>query len=208
MISASKALTLLREGNDRFVRNEFDQNVHDLRSPCENFTVNQHPHTIVVGCSDSRAPAELIFDQGIGDLFVVRVAGNIIAPSQLGSVEFAAAEFGTRLVVVLGHTHCGAIKATVDSLQQPGVKNTENVASIVARIQPGIAELVNADDGGDDAKLHYLAMCANVRAGVHQVRTESPQLASLIESDGLRIVGAHYDIENGEVEFFDGVPLQ
>lgn len=207
MTSAAEALTLLREGNQRFVRNEFDQNVHDLRSPRENFIANQRPHTIVLGCSDSRAPAELIFDQGIGDLFVVRVAGNIVAPSQLGSVEFAAAEFGTRLVVVLGHTHCGAIKASVQGLKQPALKTTENIDMIVQRIQPGITQLVSADDGSDEAMLYYRAMCANVSASVHQVRTESSEVAALIENEGLRVVGAQYDIETGEVEFFDGIPL-
>ena len=205
MKTATEALELLRQGNHRFSNNLQDSVVQASRSPKENYVKHQRPHTIIVGCSDSRVPAEMVFDQGLGDLFVVRVAGNIIAPSQVGSVEFAASEFGTRLVVVLGHTACGAVNATIRFIQQPQIKHSSNIMSIVDRIRPHIQGLVENNAGADEDKLAHLAVHANIRASVDHLRHGSQVLESLIENEGLQVVGAEYNIETGDVEFIEGV---
>ena len=141
MISARKALELLRDGNRRFVaERQRDGRVGATRR--EEVTERQEPFAIVLGCSDSRVPAEIVFDQGLGDLFVIRVAGNIVAPSQIGSVEFAAERFGTRLVVVLGHSQCGAILATLEELQRPVETQSRNLRSIVDRVRPSVEALL------------------------------------------------------------------
>lgn len=203
MKTAHEALELLREGNHRFLNNSPDRAVLTNQSPWENFVEHQRPHTIIVGCSDSRVPAEMVFDQGVGDLFVVRVAGNVIAPSQVGSVEFAASEFSTRLVVVLGHTMCGAISATIRSIQDPENEHSSNIMSIVNRIRPHIRGLVEDDSGTDYAHLAHRAVRANVRASVDHLRHGSQVLETLIASDGLQVVGAEYNVKTGVVEFIE-----
>lgn len=206
MISGQEALARLRAGNRAFVAS-----VHDAaatpgqvrRLPLPDA---QAPFAIVLGCSDSRVPAELVFGQGFGDLFVIRVAGNIVAPSQVGSVEFAAARFGTRLAVVLGHTQCGAITATLDELRQPASHQSPNLRSIVDRIRPSVEPLLATAPGlGPEALLAH-AVRANVRAAAHHLRHGSEVLERLVEHNGLLIVGAEYCLETGVVEFFDGVP--
>jgi carbonic anhydrase len=165
----------------------------------------QAPFAIILGCSDSRVPAELVFDQGLGDLFVIRVAGNIVAPSQVGSVEFAASRYGTRLVVVLGHTQCGAILATIDELQQPVEEQSRNLHSIVSRVRPSVQGLMNTELRHDMESLIHHAVRANVRASADHLRHGSEILEQMIQNDGLKVVGAEYSLETGEVEFFDGV---
>jgi carbonic anhydrase len=165
----------------------------------------QQPFAIILGCSDSRVPAEIVFDQGLGDLFVIRVAGNIVAPSQVGSVEFAAARFGTRLVVVLGHSQCGAILATLEELQQPTANQSRNLRSIVDRIRPSIEGLLKAGLRHDLDALVRHAVRANVRVSVDHLRHGSEVLEQLVQDAGLRVVGAEYSLETGVVEFFDGV---
>jgi len=165
----------------------------------------QEPFAVVLGCSDSRVPVELVFDRGPGDLFVIRVAGNIVAPSLVGSVEFAAEVFGTRLVIVLGHSDCGAVGATVDELGQGGGIGSPNLQSIVDRIRPAVEELVAAHPGGDPETLLSRAVRANVRASADRLRNGSEILEHLIASDGLRVVGAEYSLDSGLVDFFDGV---
>jgi len=203
MKTASEALELLRQGNQRFLNNSPDRTVLTNQTPSKIFIEHQRPHTIILGCSDSRVPVEMVFDQSAGDLFVVRVAGNVIAPSQAGSVEFAASEFGTRLVVVLGHTMCGAISATIRSIRNPENEHSSNVMSIVNRIRPNICGLVEDDSGGDDAQLAHRAMRENVRASVDQLRNGSEVLETLINSDGLEVVGAEYNVKTGVVEFIE-----
>jgi len=206
MIDAHEAFRRLRDGNRRFVSNvrSLDSLLTHTRRAEQ--ALGQTPFAIVLGCSDSRVPAEIVFDQGVGDLFVIRVAGNIVAPSQVGSVEFAAARFGTRLVVVLGHSQCGAIEATVEALSQPAAEHSRNLRSIVDRIRPSVAELLGTDLGRDPAALMRHAVRANVRASASHLRHASFVLEGLIESDGLVVVGAEYSLETGAVEFFDGVP--
>jgi carbonic anhydrase len=150
-------------------------------------------------------PAEIVFDQGLGDLFVIRVAGNIVAPSQVGSVEFAAERFGTRLVIVLGHSQCGAIQATLEELQRPTDKQSRNLLSIVNRIRPSVEALLATDLANDLDALMKQAVQANVRASTNHLRSGSQILEQLIEKQGLLVVGAEYSLETGVVDFFDGV---
>jgi carbonic anhydrase len=164
----------------------------------------QQPFAIVLGCSDSRVPAEIVFDQGLGDLFVIRVAGNIVAPSQVGSVEFAASRFGTRLVVVLGHSQCGAILATLEELQQPAVHQSRNLRSIVDRVRPAVEGLLKTDLRHHPDVLVRRAVRANVSVSANQLRYGSEVLEQLIRDDGLLVVGAEYSLETGVVEVFDG----
>jgi len=206
MISGHEALARLREGNRRFVSGGDDSDATRNQAHRLALARRQQPFAIVLGCSDSRVPAELVFGQGFGDLFVIRVAGNIVAPSQVGSVEFAAGRFGTRLAVVLGHTQCGAIVATVEELRQPTLHQSPNLRSIVDRIRPSVEPLLATPLGQDPEALVAHAVRANIRAASDHLRHGSDVLERLIEDDGLLIVGAEYCLETGVVDFFDGMP--
>ena len=201
MIPAREALARLQEGNSRFV-DGVGRSVTGRDRRAE-LAAGQEPFAIVLGCSDSRVPAEIVFDQGLGDLFVIRVAGNIVAPSQIGSVEFAAAQFGTRLVVVLGHSMCGAVLATLQELRRPGEAQSPNLRSIVNRIRPAVASLVAGEPAADASALVDRAVHANIRASVQSLRRGSPILEELIASDGLLVVGASYSLETGDVDFLE-----
>ena len=205
MIPASEALDLLREGNRRFVMNQSrtaSASHHERRL---SLVSGQEPFAIVLGCSDSRVPAELVFDQGFGDLFVIRVAGNIVAPSQVGSVEFAAAKFGTRLVVVIGHSQCGAITATLDELLGRSTTESRNLRSIVDRVRPSVETVLAGRDPRDYDALIRDAVRANVRASASHLRHGSELLERLVREDGLLVVGAEYALDSGVVTFFDGL---
>jgi carbonic anhydrase len=207
MLDAKEALDRLREGNQRFAGNlrSLDSLLSQARR--SDFVDGQEPFAIVLGCSDSRAPAEIVFDQGVGDLFVIRVAGNIVAPSQIGSVEFAAARFGTRLVVVLGHSQCGAVLATIEELQRPLGQQSKNLQSIVSRVRPSVEALLETNLASDPGELLRRSVRANVRASAAQLRSGSQVLEQLIREDGLLVVGAEYSLETGRVDFFDGLPV-
>ena len=202
-VTAREALARLQEGNRRFVSDERKLDVRASHTRREALADGQQPYAIVLGCSDSRVPAEVVFDQGLGDLFVIRVAGNIVAPSQVGSVEFAASRYGARLVVVLGHTQCGAVQATLEHLASPA-EHTSNVQSIVDRIRPSIETILAVAPRGDESRLLQQAVRANVRASADHLRHGSSLLERLIQEDGLMIVGAEYSLETGVVDFFDG----
>ena len=206
MLDAIDALSRLREGNRRFVTDQ--PAIPALSSAARRgaLVAGQAPFAIILGCSDSRVPAELVFDQGFGDLFVIRVAGNVVAPSQIGSVEFAAARFGTRLVVVMGHSQCGAITATLEELQGQGANTSRNLRSIVDRVRPSVEALLHDRRNGDPEALVREAVRANVRASVNHLRHGSELLEKLILDTGLLVVGAEYSLETGVVDFFDGVP--
>jgi carbonic anhydrase len=195
-----EALERLLEGNRRFASGAGEG---ARRSGRADLAKQQQPFAIVLGCSDSRVPAEIVFDQGLGDLFVIRVAGNIVAPSQVGSVEFAASRFGTRLVVVLGHSQCGAIQATLEELQQPAVQQSRNLRSIVDRVRPAIEGLLKTELRHDLDALARLAVRVNVKASANHLRHGSEILEQLIRDDGLLVVGAEYSLETGLVEVFD-----
>ncbi len=204
MSTALKALERLKEGNRRFASGVLSLDVLASQMRRKDVVDKQSPLAVILGCSDARVPVEMIFDQGLGDLFVIRVAGNVVASSQIGSVEFAAERFGTRLVVVLGHSRCGAVQATLDELQRSRESQSQYLRSIVDRIRPAVQSLLDAelDPGG----LMQHAVRANVRASASRLRHGSAVLEHLIESDGLLVVGAEYSLESGLVDFFDGVP--
>jgi carbonic anhydrase len=206
VISAREALERLQEGNRRFVSGVRDTDI--LASPARRYEVasGQEPFAIILGCSDSRVPAEIVFDQGLGDLFVIRVAGNIVASSQIGSVEFAAERFGTPLVVVLGHSRCGAVDATLQELMRPRETQSRNLRSIVDRIRPSVEVLLATELKRDPDALLRQAVRANVRASANQLRHGSDVLEQLILKNELLVVGAEYALETGVVEFFEGVP--
>jgi carbonic anhydrase len=198
VIPAAEALQRLREGNRRFVNSATSRHSFE-------FTEAQEPLAIILGCADSRVPAEIVFDQGLGDLFVIRVAGNIVAPSQVGSVEFAAERYHTRLVVVLGHSQCGAVLATLEELRRPSESQSRNLRSIVDRVRPSVEPLLAGPHSADPAALVEQAVRANVRVSVNQLRHGSEVLEQLIQEQGLAVVGAEYSLETGVVDFFDGV---
>src|SRR5687767_764739 len=206
MIKAEEALHRLRDGNARFTGNASSFDPDTTQSRRSALTAAQEPFAIILGCSDARVPAELVFDQGLGDLFVIRVAGNIVSPSQVGSVEFAASRFSTRLVVVLGHSQCGAIAATLEELQRPTENQSRNLHSIVDRIRPSVESLLATDLANDLDALARQAVRANIRASTDHLRHGSGVLEQLIRDEGLRVVGAEYSIETGVVDFFDGLP--
>jgi carbonic anhydrase len=206
MISGLEALARLREGNQRFVASMEDTGIGLSESRRRELVFGQEPFAVILGCSDSRVPAELVFRQGFGDLFVIRVAGNIVAPSQVGSVEFAVSRFGTRLVVVLGHTECSAITATIEELGQPGSRRSPGLRALVDRIQPAVEPLLTTSLGTQPDALAAHAVRANIRMAAGHLRHGSAILERHIERDGLLIVGAEYCLRTGVVDFFDGVP--
>jgi carbonic anhydrase len=203
MIDAEEALRRLRDGNHRFVTGQtpastLSNNVRRILAG------DQAPFAIVLGCSDARVPAELVFDQGFGDLFVIRVAGNIVAPSQVGSVEFAASKFGTKLVVVMGHSQCGAITAAVEELLDGATNQSRNLRSIVDRVRPAVEGVIAGRRNVDRKTIVRDAVIANVKVSVDHLRHGSELLEKLIQTDGLAIVGAKYSLDTGVVAFLDG----
>ncbi len=206
MISAPEALDRLRAGNRRFVSGVRSREPITGKTRRDELAAGQEPFAIILGCSDSRVPAEIVFDQGLGDLFVIRVAGNIVASSQVGSVEFAAARFGTRLVVVLGHSSCGAVLATLEELQQATDHQSRNLRSIVDRIRPSVEALLATELRHDPAALVRHAVRANIRASANQLRHGSEILEQLIQNEGLLVIGAEYSLETGLVDFFESMP--
>jgi len=205
MIQAKAALERLLEGNRRFVADIRGRDAVASRARRMELTSGQEPFAAILGCSDSRVPVEIVFDQGLGDLFVIRVAGNIVAPSQIGSVEFAAEQFCTRLVVVLGHSQCGAIEATLQQLQRRTEQQSANLRSIVDRVRPSVEGLLATELRNDPAALAREAVRANIRASANHLRHGSQLIEQLIQTGGLWVVGAEYSLETGVVDFFDGV---
>ncbi len=203
MITAYDAIQRLKEGNQRFVTGVRSVDTIVKQMQRADFVGGQAPFAVILGCSDSRVPAEIVFDQGLGDLFVIRVAGNIVAPSQVGSVEFAVEQFGTPLVVVLGHTMCGAVKATIDELEKPSAETSSNLLSIVNRIKPTVEPLFQTELKNDAEKLMAVSIRANILAAVNHLRHGSQILEQLVSRGQLEIVGAEYSLETGEVLFID-----
>jgi len=205
MLAATEALERLREGNLRFVANVHGATGFPGQTRPADVATSQQPFAIILGCSDSRVPAEIVFDQGLGDLFVIRVAGNIVAPSQVGSVEFGAIRFSTRLVVVLGHSQCGAILATLEELRRPRDDQSRNLRAIVDRVRPSVEGLLATELRHDFGALVREGVRANIRASVNHLRHGSQILEQLIQEEGLRVVGAEYSLETGVVEFLERV---
>lgn len=202
MISAKEALKRLQDGNRRFVSDVQGRGTLVGQTQRSELVAGQNPFAIILGCSDSRVPLEIVFDQGLGDLFVIRVAGNVVAPSQVGSVEFAVEQYGTPLVLVVGHTMCGAVIATLDDLSRPSENRSPNLHSIVSRIRPSIEALLDTEAAEHPDELLELAVRANIRASVDSLRHGSEIIEQLIDANELLVVGAEYSIETGIVEFF------
>lgn len=198
----------LRQGNRRFINGVQSTEALASRRKRNDLVASQAPFAVILACSDSRVPVEYIFDQDFGDLFVIRVAGNIVAPSQMGSAEFAAKQLDTRLLVVLGHTGCGAVEATLESLRQPGEEPSGNMASIVRRIRPAVEVLLKTEPQCDRDTLMRQAVRANIRMSANALRHGSEILEKLIDQDGLLVVGAEYSLESGKVDFFDDAPTR
>ena len=203
MLTAEEALDRLKNGNERFVNGQTKHLTLLTHQQRAELADSQEPFAIVLGCSDSRGPAEMVFDQGLGDLFVIRVAGNIVAPSQVGSVEFAADSFHCPLVIVLGHSHCGAIESTIEVLRNPEMSSSANLMSIVNRVRPSVEILMQTELKDDLEKLSHHAVRSNVFASVNQLRHGSAVLESLIAKGKLKVVGAEYSLETGGVVFYD-----
>lgn len=199
---ANDALEKLKQGNLQFLQATSAGKPLLKNVSFEDMSQAQKPFAVILGCSDSRVPAEMVFDQGFGDLFVIRVAGNIVAPSQIGSIEFACQTFGTQLVVVLGHTQCGAVQATVDSLKTGSGAVSPNLKSIIERVEPAVAPVVQEHGESSNEQLMSLAGRANVAMSVSNLSQRSAIIRSLIEQNQLSIVGAEYDIVSGQVDFF------
>ena len=204
MISANAALEKLREGNRRFVAGEIDAESLARRAHQADMSGGQAPVAIVLACSDSRVPVELVFDQGFGDLFVIRVAGNVVAPCQIGSIEFAVNQFGTHLVVVLGHSNCGVVIAALEEVALEQTHHSPNLRAIVDRVRPAIAPVLEAHPDSNQRTLTAAAVRANIRASVQRLLHGSLIIEQLVDDGDLRIVGAEYSIESGKVDFFDG----
>ena len=203
MISAKEALERLREGNARFVSIKRNSDALTSESRRRKVATGQEPFAVILGCSDSRVPAEIVFDQGLGDLFVIRVAGNIVAPSQIGSVEFAVDRFGTPLVVVLGHSNCGAITATIEELRLRTEERSRNLRSIVDRVRPSVSAIMDANPSMSLEDLVQQSVRANIRMSVNQLRHGSEILEQVIQSQKVMVVGAEYSLDTGVVDFFD-----
>jgi carbonic anhydrase len=206
MNSAVESLERLREGNRRFVSHSESRIAVESQTRRNQVVAGQEPFAVILGCSDSRVPAEIVFDQGLGDLFVIRVAGNIAAPSQVESVEFAVSRLGTRLVVVLGHSNCGAIQATLEALERPEEQRPPDLGAIIGRVRPSMEPLLQTDLRRNREELVSSAVRANIRASADHLRHRSPVLTRMVDGEGLLIVGAEYSLRTGFVDFFDGWP--
>jgi carbonic anhydrase len=194
-----EALAILVEGNDRFVKGlrsvEHFPTPSKLRDLADQ---GQRPYCIILSCADSRVPSELVFDQGLGDLIVLRVAGNVIAPSLLASMEFAASSFNTPLIVVLGHSRCGIIKATADQLRTQTPPASENIQRLINRIIPSVKPHLHQQD-----ELCMLDLCSieNVHTTVRAIQEESEILRSRVQEKKLAILPAFFNLNTGQVEF-------
>lgn len=206
MISAAQALQRLKEGNARFVSGVRSMDALLSHTKLDELAEGQQPFAVILGCSDSRVPVEIVFDQGLGDLFVIRVAGNVVAPSQIGSIEFAAEMFSTALVVVLGHSRCGAVQATLQQLREPEEQQSPNLKSIVDRISPAVSAVLQTAADKDVASLERAAIRENVRASVKALQHGSTILEEMVTDGKLLIVGAEYSLDTGVVEFFMDLP--
>jgi carbonic anhydrase len=196
----------LVRGNERFTAGDPVSSTLATRERRDELVAGQNPSAIILGCSDSRVPAEIIFDQGLGELFVIRVAGNVAAQEGIGSIEYAVENCGTRLVVVLGHSCCGAVQATVNGLREGEMPSSPNLKSIVEKIAPAVSPLLESGDSADLESLVDQAVKANVKNTVNDLLSDSPVLQHWMKEDNLVVVGANYSLESGQVEFFDVPP--
>lgn len=200
-ITPEMALELLKKGNDRFVNNlKFNRN---LLQQANDTSDAQHPFAVILSCIDSRTSAEIIFDQGLGDIFSIRVAGNIINEDILGSMEFGCKVAGAKLIVVLGHSRCGAIKGACDNIEMG------HLTSLLNKIKPAVNEENTTIDDRTSENLEFVEKVAviNVKRTLHDITQKSPLLKSMIESGECGIIGGMYDVSSGEVMFYEDMLL-
>ena len=196
-ISPSKALEILKDGNKRFVSNlKINRN---LLQQANETSDGQHPFAVILSCIDSRTSAELIFDQGLGDVFSVRIAGNIINEDILGSMEFGCKVAGSKIIVVLGHTKCGAVKGACDHVEMG------NLTALLTKIRPAVDDEVTVKENRNSGNSIFVEKVSaiNVKRTVKAIMERSPILKEMIESGQIGIVGGTHDISTGEVEFYD-----
>ncbi len=193
-------LERLKEGNRRFVEGAASESEITSAERREALAKGQSPSAVILGCADSRVPPELVFDRGLGELFVVRVAGNVAGNSQIGSVEFAVNHLGPRLVVVLGHSDCGAVKATLGAMEAKAGRLSRGLSAVVDRVRPSLESWVTPESREDESALMARAVRENV---LHAVRRLERSLSDTGASDEVKIVGAQYDLASGVVEFFE-----
>ncbi len=194
-VSANEAQRRLVEGNRRFI-NQSRRYPNQSKRRLQSVSKTQYPFAAILGCADSRVPPELIFDQGLGDLFVVRVAGNIASDATIGSLEFAAASLGTQLIVVLGHKGCGAVSAAMKNEANYG-----RVDSIIDSIKPSLSQNQENPQNTNDLNNNDNAVINNIQYQAEKLRSNSQIITRLISDDRLKIIGAFYDINNGKVRF-------
>ena len=195
-----EALERLLRGNQRFVDSTERQIVgKSSRERRVELSAGQAPFAVIVTCADSRLPAEIIFDEGLGDLFVIRVAGNVISPEVVGSVEYAAAELGSALVVVMGHTQCGAVGAALASVSDPSIEFSTGLSSLVDRIRPSVEHTLQHTDSANGDDIVDAAVVDNTKASVRLLIESSDTLKSLAETESINIIGMLYSIDTGEV---------
>lgn len=193
-LTADMVIQSFKEGNDRFLRN--DLTARDHSEQVRKSTLAQFPKAIVLSCVDSRVPVEDVFDRGIGDIFVARVAGNFVNEDILGSMEFACKVSGSKLVLVMGHEHCGAVKAAVDDVK------LGNITPMLEKIKPAVAKVVyDGDRSSKNEEFVQMACESNVQHTVEQIRLKSPILKEMEDNGEIKIVGAVYDMDNGKVDF-------
>ena len=188
-MTADEVLETLMQGNQRYAAKKLTHQ-HQDTARIHEIAIGQHPIAIILGCSDSRVPPEVIFDHGLGDLFVIRVAGNVVDDVVLGSIEYAVEEFGVNLVMVLGHERCGAVTAAVNHTKVPG-----HISALIQAIEPALSEL-----RASDPDLIDTAVMANIQLTVERVKTSEPVLADRVRRKIVRIVGARYDLGDGLVK--------
>lgn len=198
-----KVIQDLVAGNKRFLEGHSSQSSDSsLRKLKEFAKTGQFPKAIVLCCSDSRAPVELIFDQDVGDLFVIRVAGNIVAPSLVGSVEFAASTYGTNVVLVMGHTQCGAVTATLNNILNSHEISSDNIHDIVSRIKPHVYQIAQISELTFEEKL-MASVKANILASVSQLASSSTLIEQLVLTKKIKILGAIFELSTGCVHFLE-----
>ncbi len=193
IVPLAEAISRLKDGNARYTNSKQQHPRQSIKERAE-LTKSQHPFAIVIGCADSRVPPEIVFDQGLGDLFVLRVAGNVIDDHSLGSIEYAVDHLAVRLIVVLGHQSCGAVKAAKDTIAAKS-EAPAHIQSLVTAIQPAVEATLNGD--------LETTVKANVKNVVQALRSSTPVLKSKVDSGEVRVIGAYYSLDTGAVSFLD-----
>lgn len=195
IITPEMALNILKEGNQRFIAGETIN--RDLSGQIQDTSTGQYPFAAILSCIDSRVPAEMIFDQGIGDMFNVRIAGNFVNTDILGSLEFACKVAGSKLIVVMGHSSCGAVKGACDNVE------LGNLTEMLSQLMPAVNNVTEVTENRNSSNSDFVQRVAdkNVELTIQNIKTDSPLLNEMVENNEIAIVGAMYDVASGKVKF-------